>query len=207
MRILLDQTVTNLAADSVADGLRKAAALASENGRLIVEVEVDGILWSEEDLAASDAAARSAGELKLQTAHAADLLVDTFVQAAEAVVGVEEIQCEAAKLMQANRTKDGLNQLLEALTVWGAVQTGLSRGLALGVLSRESLAAHGIDVEGPVATLEAKLRDLRQAIIDQDETAMSDCLLYEFPPVAKQIASMLRALAREAAAVSKSARG
>lgn len=199
MRILLDEHPTSLAASTVADALRQAAALASEKGRLIVEVEVDGIRWSEEDLSTSTANDHRAAELKLLTAHPAELLVQTFGEAATAVDGVEEIQAEAAKLLQTNRTKEGLNQLLDALAVWGAVQTGLARGLSLGVLTVESLKARGIDVQPPLDALEQKLRELREAIVAQDETAMSDCLLYEFPPVAKRLSALLRMLAREAA--------
>jgi large subunit ribosomal protein L9 len=134
MRILLDETETSLKAQTVGDALRQAADLVGQRGRLIVEVEVDGIRWSEEDLATPETSERAAGELKLLTAHPAELLRETFTQASEAIVAVEEIQCEAAKRMQAGRTKEGLQALLEALAVWGAVQTGLSRGLNLGVL-------------------------------------------------------------------------
>jgi hypothetical protein len=96
--------------------------------------------------------------------------------------------------------------LLESLAVWGAVQTGLSRGLNIGVLSHPALQARGIDVDGPVQALEAKLRELRQAIVDQDFTTLSDCLMYEFPAVAQRVAALLRSLAREADASAAAAK-
>jgi hypothetical protein len=206
MRILLDETETSLKAQTVGDALRQAADLVGQRGRLIVEVEVDGIRWSEEDLATPETSERAAGELKLLTAHPAELLRETFTQASEAIVAVEEIQCEAAKRMQAGRTKEGLQALLEALAVWGAVQTGISRGLDIGVLSLDDLRARGLDVDGSMQALEAKLRDLRQAIVEQDYTALSDCLLYEFPAIAQRVAALLRALAREAEASANAAR-
>ena len=206
MRILLDETETSLKAQTVGDALRQAADLVGQRGRLIVEVEVDGIRWSEEDLATPETSERAAGELKLLTAHPAELLRETFTQASEAIVAVEEIQCEAAKRMQAGRTKEGLQALLEALAVWGAVQTGISRGLDIGVLSLDDLRARGLDVDGSMQALEAKLRDLRQAIVEQDYTALSDCLLYEFPAIAQRVAALLRALAREAEAAANAAR-
>lgn len=206
MRILLDEAETPLAASTVGEALRQAAALVGERGRMIVEVEVDGIRWSEEDLSTPETAQRGAGELKLLTAHPGDLLAETFSQSADAVVEIEEVQCEAAKHFQAGRTKEGLHQLLESLAVWGAVQTGLSRGLNLGVLSHPALQARGIDVDGPVQALENKLRDLRQAIVDQDFTTLSDCLMYEFPAVAQRVAGLLRSLAREAEASAAAAK-
>jgi hypothetical protein len=206
MRILLDESETSLAASTVGEALRQAAALAGERGRMIVEVEVDGIRWSEEDLATPETAQRAAGELKLLTAHPGELLCETFEQSATAVVEVEEVQRDAAKHFQAGRNKEGLHDLLESLAVWGAVQTGLSRGLNLGVLSHGALQARGIDIDGPVQSLETKLRELREAIIAQDFTALSDCLMYEFPPVAQRVATLLRALSREAAATASAAR-
>ena len=206
MRILLDESETTLAASTVGDALRQAAALADERGRMIVEIEVDGIRWSEEDLSTPETTQRGAGELKLLTAHPAELLCETFDQSAYAVAEIEEIQREAAKHFQGGRTKDGLNQLLESLALWGAVQTGLARGLNIGVLSQPVLEARGIDVDGPVKVLESKLRELREAIIAQDFTALSDCLMYEFPAVAQSVAALLRSLAREASAVAASSK-
>ena len=206
MRILLDESETTLAANTVGDALRQAAALAGERGRMIVEIEVDGIRWSEDDLSTPETAQRGAGELKLLTAHPAELLCETFDQSANAVAEIEEIQREAAKHFQGGRTKDGLNQLLESLALWGAVQTGLARGLNIGVLSQPVLEARGIDVDGPVKVLESKLRELREAIIAQDFTALSDCLMYEFPAVAQRVAALLRSLAREADAIVASSK-
>lgn len=206
MRILLDESETSLAADTVGDALQKAAALAGEHGRMIVEIEVDGIRWSEEDLSNPGTAARGAGELKLLTAHPAELLRETFDQSADAIAEVEELQREAAKHLQAGRTKEGLTQLLDALALWGAVQTGLGRGLNLGVLSQQTLQARGIDVDGPVQVLESKLREIREAIVAQDFTTLSDCLMYEFPAVAQRVAALLRSLAREADVAAASAK-
>jgi hypothetical protein len=206
MRILLDESETTLAANTVGDALRQAAALAGERGRMIVEIEVDGIRWSEDDLSTPETAQRGAGELKLLTAHPAELLCETFDQSANAVAEIEEIQREAAKHFQGGRTKDGLNQLLESLALWGAVQTGLARGLNIGVLSQPALEARGIEVDGPVKVLESKLRELREAIIAQDFTALSDCLMYEFPAVAQRVAALLRSLAREADAIVASSK-
>lgn len=203
MRIVLDESETHLTAESVVDAVQKAATLAGERGRMIVEIEVDGIRWSEEDLSAPDAMARKAGELRLQTAHPAELLVEMFAGASEAVREVDAIHREAAKFLQTGDNKQGYARLLEALAVWGAVQTGLTRGLGLGVLSRESLESAGIDVGATMQTLEGCLKTVREALVAQDETALSDCLLYEFPAVTERISTLLASLAREAAKAAR----
>lgn len=202
MRILLDQHETNLKADTVGVALREAATLAERAGRMIVEIEVDGIAWCEEDLASPEHAGRCADEVRLVTAHPAELLRDTLVHATEAVLNADEIQRNAAKLLQSDRGTEGFHKLLEALAIWGSVQTAVSRGLTLGVVSREDLGREGIDLDGAIQALDTRLRALREAMKTDDPTAVSDCLLYEFPATAKRFAQVLASMA---AAVSKRA--
>lgn len=199
MRILLDDCETSLRADTVAGALTAASELVTGNGRLIVEVFVDGVAWSEEDLSSGEYTARPAGEVRMTTAHPAELLRDTFAHAAEAVLNAEEIQRAAAKLMQANQVRSGFDRLLEALAIWGSVQTAVARGLELGVVTRDEIRAKGIDLDGALTALDRQLRTLRDSMVAQDATAVSDCLLYEFPATTKVFASTLAALAGEAA--------
>ena len=207
MRILLDDHETTLKAETVGGALQEAATLVEKSGRLIVEVEVDGIAWCEEDLASAAHTARTASEIRLLTAHPAELLRDTLANATEAVLNADEIQRSAAKFMQANRETEGMQKLLEALAIWGSAQTAVSRGLELGVISRAEVHAAGIDLDGAIAALDAQLRALRDAMKSQDTTAVSDCLLYEFPTTTKRFASALAAIASEIAKrISRTAR-
>jgi len=202
MRILLDDRETTLRAETVGVALQEAATLVERTGRMIVEIEVDGIAWGEEDLASPEHSQRGASEIRLQTAHPAELLRDTFTHATEAVLNAEEIQRAAAKLMQANREGEGLQQLLEALAIWGSVQTAVSRGLELGVVSREKLAAEGIDLDGAILALDGQLRSLRAAMTSQDTAAVCDCLLYEFPTTTRRFAETLAGIAASLAKIA-----
>jgi hypothetical protein len=206
MRILLDNRETSLRADTVAVALQEAAILVERTGRMIVEVEVDGTTWGEEDLADASHTARGAVEVRFATAHPAELLRDTLAHATDAVLNAEQIQRNAARLLQANRDGEGLQSLLEALAIWGSVQTAVSRGLELGVVSRDSLKAGGIDLDGAVAVLDKQLRALRDAMQSQDPTAVSDCLMYEFPATAKRFAETLAAMTNAVAKIASDAR-
>ena len=62
--------------------------------------------------------ARKAGELRLQTAHPAELLEEMFAGASDAVREVDAIHRDAAKLLQTGDGKQGYARLLEALAVW-----------------------------------------------------------------------------------------
>lgn len=206
MRILLDNRETSLRADTVAVALQEASIMVERAGRMIVEVEVDGIAWDEEDLSNAAHTARHASEVRFATAHPAELLRDTLAHATDAVLNAEQIQRNAAKHLQSNREGEGLQSLLEALAIWGAVQTAVSRGLELGVVSRDSLRADGIDLDGAVAVLDTQLRALRDAMQSQDPTAVSDCLMYEFPTTAKRFAETLAAMTNAVAKIASGTR-
>ncbi len=206
MRILLDNRETSLRADTVAVALQEASIMVERAGRMIVEVEVDGIAWDEEDLSNAGHTARQASEVRFATAHPAELLRDTLAHATDAVLNAEQIQRNAAKHLQSNREGEGLQSLLEALAIWGAVQTAVSRGLELGVVSRDSLRADGIDLDGAVAVLDTQLRALRDAMQSQDPTAVSDCLMYEFPTTAKRFAETLAAMTNAVAKIASGTR-
>jgi hypothetical protein len=202
MRILLDDRETQLQAETVGAALQEAASLARQTGRMIVEVQVDGIEWCEEDLASPEYTTRGASEIRLSTAHPAELLRDTFTHAAEAVLNADRIQRDAAKLLQANRESEGMQSLLEALAIWASVQSALSRGLELGVLGRDQVRAAGIDVDSAIAELDRRLRSLREAMQSADITAISDCLMYEFPATTRIFAQMLASIASELAKIA-----
>ena len=195
MRILLDDRETTLHAETVEVALREAATLVGKSGRMIVEIEVDGIAWGEEDLASPEHAKRGAREIRLATAHPAELLRDTFVNATEAVLNAEEIQRSAAKLMQANREGEGMQKLLEALAIWNTVQLAIARCFELTVITREEVRAAGIDLDGAIAALDTQLRTLRDAMQSKDMTGVSDCLMYEFPETTRRFAQTLASIA------------
>ena len=201
MRILLDDTDTGILAETVGSALSAAATMAQKRGRMIVEVFVDGIAWCDEDLASVEFTQRGASELRLCSAHPAQLLRDTFMHSAEAVLNAEEIQRNAAKLMQGDRVREGFDQLLQALTIWSSVQTAVTQGISLGIITRDHLSARGINLDGSIAALDAQLRTLRDAMTAQDTTAVSDCLLYEFPATSRQFAATLADLAKAVDAI------
>jgi len=197
MRIVLDDFETSLRADSIGAALDAAARTVGESGRLIVEVEVDGAAWSEEDLANPGLLVRGATELRLLTAHPAELVRDLLTHACEAIRDAARLHEQAATELQSARTADGMRSLLEALALWGSVQTAVSRGLELEVVPRAEILARGIDLDHAVAALDGRLRTLRDCMQRQDVAAIADVLLYEFPAASTSLLDALSALADE----------
>ena len=71
-------------------------------------------------------------------------------------------------------------------------------------MTRDGLRGDGIDLDGAVAALDRQLRALRDAMQSQDPTAVSDCLMYEFPQTAKRFAETLAAITAVVASIAAS---
>ena len=191
MRVLLDEIDTGLSPSNIADALANAAALAERAGRMVVDVHVDGVHWGEEDFGSPALVQRSASEVRLTTACPKELLRETFLHAAEAVLNADEQQRAAAKLLQEDRAKDAYPALLEALNTWSQVQVAIAQGLSLNIVTRDRALAAGIKIDDALRSLEERLQTLKLAMSRQDHVAVSDCLLYEFPMTTRLFATML----------------
>src|SRR5688572_16500407 len=97
MRVLLDNQLCDIPADSVTAAVTHAAALAQQNGRLIVEVVVNGRTWNSDDLDKLDQQPNDADEIRLTTADPATLICETLDDAGDALVDAERLQKEAAE--------------------------------------------------------------------------------------------------------------
>src|SRR2546422_888714 len=84
MRVTLDQMMCDVKAESVEDAIAAAANLAQQRGRMIVEVLVDGELWTG-DSAALAVASTVASDIQLTSADPIALVCETFDQASAAL--------------------------------------------------------------------------------------------------------------------------
>ena len=86
MRVFLDEQLCETDADSVAAAIAGAASLAEKQGRMVVEVMVDGDHWTDEQIASASSSDACAEEVKLQSAVPGQLVCQVLHDA-EAVLG------------------------------------------------------------------------------------------------------------------------
>jgi hypothetical protein len=196
MRVLLDDRECPVRAHSVGTAVAAAAEIAERDGRRVVDVEVDGERWGETELNSPTRLAVLAGEVRLTTAAPAELLRETFVHAAQALLDAESLQRQAAKLIQGDQSKEGFDTLLEALSLWSTIQQATVQGLAFGGIAPSEVRTAQGSLEDAAGELNARLRSLRDAMQQGDSVAVCDCLLYEFPPTTKRWAELLAELAK-----------
>ena len=103
MQVLLDENVCDVAAATVEEAITACADLVEAQGRMIVDVQVDGTRWSEEQLESPQRQSTTAQVVELTSADPAQLVLQTFEDAAEALTNADELQHEAAELLQSDQ--------------------------------------------------------------------------------------------------------
>lgn len=196
MRIFLDNQPCPVDATSLGEAILVVNDLAEENGRLVVEVHVDGSLLSEQELQEETRLESTPERVELKTTTALALLSETFASAAEAILEAEAVQTNAAKLLQGGTLLEGMKHLSIALGTWMEVHEAVVKGLLLAGEDPDSLQIDNVRLIDASSSLQARLSDLRAAITDQDSSAICDCLLYEFPEVSEAWGTLLRGLAQ-----------
>ncbi|MBL9121311.1 MAG: hypothetical protein JNL80_15490 [Phycisphaerae bacterium] len=203
MRILLDDRETGIAAKTIGEAVASAATMAERDGRQVVDVYVDGEEWTEDQLSSPDRLRQPAEEVRVTSIRPAELVRETFVHAASALLEAEQMQRSAAKLMRADQAKDGLDVLMQALSVWVNIHKATVQGIQFARIDPRTITTPDGTFEEAAGDLNRKLISLRDAMQGGDTVAVCDCLLYEFPATTKRWASMLAELARRADAMLK----
>lgn len=186
MQILLDDNPCDLEATTVGQAIEAAAAVARERGRLIVEVTVDGLRWSDDDLASLDRRNAPAEVLHLTSAVPRDLVSGVLADASDALTDADSLQREAAELLQSDERIVALDRLHDAISIWHSVQESILKGSTAVGLDLDSVSVDGRPISEAVGALDGRLRLVRRALVEQDLIALSDALLYEFPDVVDQ---------------------
>lgn len=183
MQILIDDLPCEVTAGTVGEAISGAGELARGRGRLIVDVNVDGVRWNEADLASSLRYGQTAEVVRFTSADPRELVGRTFEDAAEALTDADELQRDAAELLQSDKTADSMDKLGEAVTIWLCVQEAIVTGAQLVGLDLETVQAGGDPLPLAIARLNDRLVAVRRGLKEQDGIGLADTLLYEFPPI------------------------
>ena len=194
MQILLDENVCDVAADTVEEAIAVCADLVEAQGRMIVDVHVDGARWSEEELASTENQNTTAQVVELTSADPAQLVLQTFQDAAEALTNADELQQEAAQLLQSDQRTICMDKMGEALSIWLSVQQAIVKGSQVIGLQLDEVTVDGTPIVTSIVQLNEQLRMLRTALEQDDQIALADSLLYEFPDIVREWQGILEHL-------------
>ena len=200
MRILLDDTPCDLKAKTVGEAIDAAAEVARRLGRLIIEVTVDDTLWAEVELSSPKHLEASAEVVRLTSAEPRKLVNEAFADAADALADADELQKEAARLVQSDQYTVSMDKLNDALSIWLSVQEAIVKGSRIVGIDLDEVVVGERSINASISRLNEWLLVIRNALTDSDQIALADTLLYELPEVVgewRSILAHLRHLARE----------
>ena len=194
MQVLLDSDPCEMKAQTVGEAIAAAATLAQTRGRLIIDVIVDGLRWSEQQLDSAQQNDATAETIEFITAEPKELVLQTFEDAAEALTDADALQKEAAELLQADQSIICMDKLAEALSIWLTVQQAIVKGSQVVELQLDSISVNKIPITESIARLNENLQLLRSALQQDDQVAVADALLYEFPDIINEWRTILEHL-------------
>ncbi len=181
MRVMLDEQVCDIQASTIGDALSAVAATAEIQGRVVVEVTVDGVKWTHEQLASEEMLAGSAEEVSLISAELSDLVHQTLTDASEALLEADAYQREAAESLQSDQRADAMAKLGEALGIWLAVHEAVVKSAHAAKLDLDAMKVGDGSMMDCIDQLNEHLSELRTTLQASDTVALSDSLMYELP--------------------------
>ncbi len=194
MQILIDDLPCDLDAITVGEAIEGAADLARDRGRLIVDVTVDGARWTQAELASTQRHAERAQVVRFSSAEPTELVRHTFGDAMDALTEADELQREAAELLQSDKGTVAMDKLGEAISIWLGVQEAIVNGTKLLGLDLKTVTIGGTTFPEAIRRLADRLGAIRSGLKEGDQIELADTLLYEFPPIVEEWRQLLAEL-------------
>lgn len=177
MHILLDESPCDIQATSIGEAITAAAEIAEGNGRMIVDVIVDGTPFTQDDLRTESAVSGGADEIHLTSADATELAVRVLADARESLDGLETMQRAAAEFTQAGQRDEAARILHEAFSQWDAVKQAVEMSSHVLGVNLNDLP----EADAAIRPLGEQLRTILSALEGADPVGLADTMLYDMP--------------------------
>jgi hypothetical protein len=205
MKAFLDDQPIELASASLADAVRRGAAMAEIKGRIVIHAEADGAAISDERLASLPEDSGGVSELRMRTADPSSMVRVALMDAAEMLDRVGTHQEAGAKRLHSGDIGGAMEEVSAAVGVWQLVRDVFEKSCAVLRLDPEQmeLAVHersggpdlrSVRVSEKTAELAATLGRLKESLEAQDWSALADTLEYDLGEQAKDWVTLLRLL-------------
>ncbi|MEO0512621.1 MAG: hypothetical protein AAF108_06955 [Planctomycetota bacterium] len=199
MNLVIDDTPVETSAENIAHAVRQGVEHAKSAGRVVTSILLDG-----EPVHDVTQTAGTRGTLVIETRPPQELTATTARQAVAALESARELQEQVVELLDRGQRVEAIDQLSEIFDHWQAAQQTLNLGAALTGIDLDTFQASAaggtVHADQAVAQLATTLEAVRNAIQNEDDSALSDTLGGDLLPCIDQWQALLMMLASVAEA-------
>lgn len=189
MRVMLDGQCVVEEADTLRDALGAASDRASQQGRLILEVNADGEPLAPEALESPESHTKAITELALVSADPKAFGLNILHESAEAIEQAMAQQVQAADLIEKGDPNAAFASLSGALGLWDMVQQAVARTRDFAPPADEAM---GSRLDQRITELRDQLQAVRLAVETQDWASLGDTLRYDLADLGTAWTELLR---------------
>lgn len=184
MAIFLDDEPVQLEGGNLETVLASASARLSDRGRVVVEVQLDGLPIVAGNYAQHQRASVSDAEIRLYSANPHELTVTTLQQVKAHLDQARQAQLQAAELFQQDKQSQALEQVIQVIEVWQQVQQAVLHSVQLLGIDVDERQVDGQTVVEMTDSLIEQLKGLHELLTVVDTVGLADVLAYEWPGTA-----------------------
>ncbi|MBL4702817.1 MAG: hypothetical protein JKX85_16350 [Phycisphaeraceae bacterium] len=184
MAIYLDEQELTLEATSLKDVVQAANAQALSQGRIVVEISLDGQVIPADQLASRQAESLPQGkDVHLVSSRPSELAIDTLNQCLQSLDEARKITSDAAQLLQQDDTTAAIEQIAQSMSIWQQVQAVVSQSTQLTGIDLNTRELDGEPINDIIRKHVTHLTELRDLLKAKDSLGLADVLTYEWPSV------------------------
>ncbi len=168
-----------------------------DSGRVIVEVRIDGVTLSPDELEQDQGGAVEAEEVRLYSADPRQLVTQALDQVHEQLGVAGKRQEEAADALQRDKPRDAMRHLGDAIHIWAQLRQAVEESVGLMGVKPDEVTCDGKPLSDAIEQLATRLRELREAVQQRDTVTLADRLAYEWPELTERWRRVLVSLGRQ----------
>jgi hypothetical protein len=200
MMVFVDDKPVDLEGEALGELLFHAQQQAKADGRVIVEVRVDGQLVIGDELLRRRGDVIAGADVRLTSADPLALASETLYGLRGHLERAGQMQQEAAELLQQDDLPQAMGRIGKAIEVWQHSSPAVLQIAELVGIDCQTLEVHGQTFPELTEALMKRLTDMRDLLMSRDSVALADSLMYEWPDAVEQWRGVVDALLDRVAA-------
>lgn len=181
MPVFLDDQPVDLTGQTLADLLESASNSIAENGRVVVEVHVDGQPVVGEQLEQQGDSPIGDAEVRLFSADPIELAASTLQQVRGRLDDASRLQSAAADLFQQDQPAEAIKNVADAVAAWQQTQQAVLQSAVLLGVELDGKSIDDKPVSDTITGLLEQLREMKELLAAGDTVALADSLAHEWP--------------------------